>query len=84
MSAAWTVVALGDGRFAAAIVHEDVPGYAIDSTRAPGTWQDVQASVCAGNAATGVSTEDAWRVVASSMRASRAAGARWGPRGPSA
>jgi hypothetical protein len=76
-----TVVALTDGRFAVAVVQEDVAGYAVDTTRTAATWHAAQVLADAGNDAAGVARDEAWRIAQSSMSASRAAGIRWGPRG---
>lgn len=76
-----TVVALTDGRFAVAVVQEDVAGYAVDTTKTARTWHAAQILADAGNEAAGVTREDAWRIAQSSMNASRTAGIRWGPRG---
>lgn len=76
-----TVVALTNGKFAVAVVQEDVAGYAIDTTMTAATWHAAQALADAGNEAAGVTREEAWRIAQSSMSASRTAGIRWGSRG---
>ena len=75
----WTVVAV-DGGFGLAKATEDVAGYVIDPTQTPHTWAEGRAAAKAANDAAGVTSDEAWRVVESSMAASRAAGTRWGPR----
>lgn len=76
---AWTVVATPDG-VALAVVRRGEAGYAVDTTRTVASWADGRATATASNAAAGVTPEDAWEIIESSMVASRAAGLRWGPR----
>lgn len=76
---AWTVVAVGDG-IGVAKVTENVAGYVIDTARTPRSWAEGRAAAQALNDAAGVSPDEAWRVIESSMAASRSAGLRWGPK----
>lgn len=77
--AARTVVALRGGRFAVAVVREGVAGYSVDVTKTADTWRAAWDAAHADNEAAGITPEAAWRIVESSMGASRAAGIRWGP-----
>jgi hypothetical protein len=79
-TAARTVVALTDGRFAVAVVQEGVAGYSVDMTKTTSTWHAAQILADMDNKAAGVTREEAWRIAQSSMNASRTAGIRWGPR----
>jgi hypothetical protein len=78
---AWTVVAIGaSAKFGVATVRENVAGYAIDASKGlADTWAAAHATAKRANDDADVSPEEAWRIVESSMAASRAAGARWGP-----
>ena len=78
---AWTAVSLIDSNWSIAVVQEDVAGYSIDATRSADTWSAAHEAALTANEAAGVSPEETWRVLESSMAASRAAGTRWGPRG---
>lgn len=78
-SSARTVVAVADGRFAVARVRDGVAGYEIDEARRFDTWAEGRAAAQASNDAAGVSSDEAWRIIESSMAASRAAGTRWTP-----
>lgn len=80
-AAAWVAVALTQDRWGVAVVQEGVAGYAIDEAKPVGTWTAARRAALTANEAAGVSPEEAWRVLDSSMAASRAAGTRWGPRG---
>lgn len=75
-----TVVMVTRDEYAIAAVQENIAGYSIDQTRKISTWAEGRAAAQATNEAIGVSQEEAWRIVQSSMAASRAAGLRWGPR----
>lgn len=79
---AWTAVAIGaSAKFGVATAQENVAGYEIDtSKRLTDTWAAADREARRANEAAGLSPEDAWRIVESSMAASRAAGLRWGPR----
>jgi len=83
IAAAWVAVALAPDRWGVAVVQDGVAGYAIDASRPADTWTTARRSALSANEAAGVSSEEAWRVLESSMAASRAAGTRWGPRGGS-
>jgi hypothetical protein len=78
---AWTVVAIGaSAKFGVATARENVAGYAIDASKGlADTWAAAHATAKRANDDAGVSPEEAWRIVESSMAASRAAGLRWGP-----
>lgn len=78
---AWVSVAVAQGRWAVAVVQDSVAGYAIDATKPVNTWVAAHDVALAANQAAGVSSDEAWRVVESSIAASLAAGKRWGPRG---
>lgn len=75
-----TVVALMSGRFAVAVVQEDVAGYAVDTTRTEATWHAAQVLADLDNQAAGITREEAWRIAQSSMTASRTTDTRWGSR----
>ena len=79
---AWTAVAIGaSAKFGVATVQEGIAGYEIDaSKRLTDTWAAADREARRANEAAGLSLNDAWRIVESSMAASRAAGLRWGPR----
>ncbi len=78
---AWTVVAVGEAKFGVARVRENVAGYAIDVSKGlADTWAAAYATAKRTNEAENLSPEDVWRVIESSMAASRAAGLRWEPR----
>lgn len=77
---AHTVVATREGKFAVAIVQENQSGYAVDTAKISNTWGEAWRIAHADNEAIGVTPDDAWRIVESSMKASRAEGERWGPR----
>jgi hypothetical protein len=79
---AWTAVAVGaSAKFGVATVQEDIAGYEIDaSKKLTDTWAAADREARRANETAGLSPEDAWRIVESSMAASRAAGLRWGPR----
>lgn len=79
--AAWIAVALSRDKWGVAVVQEDVAGYSIDESKLIHTWIETNHAAQAANEASGVSPEEAWRILESSMAASRAAGTRWGPRG---
>ncbi len=79
--AAWIAVAVGaSAKFGVATVRENVAGYETDVSKGlTDTWAAAHAMAEKANDAASVSPEEAWRIVESSMAASRAAGLRWGP-----
>lgn len=79
---AWTAVAIGAShKYGVATAQEGVAGYEIDaSKRRTDTWAAADREARRANEDAGLSPEDAWRIIESSMVASRAAGLRWGPR----
>lgn len=79
---AWTVVALGaSAKFGVAMVQENVAGYVMDASKRPAdTWAAAFSEARRANEAAGLSANEAWRIIDSSMAASREAGLRWGPR----
>lgn len=79
---AWTPVAIGaSDKFGVALVQEGVAGYAIDASKGlVDTWSAAHVMAKRTNDADGVDPDEAWRIVESSIAASRAAGLRWGPR----
>lgn len=79
---AWVAVAIGaSAKFGVATVQESVAGYEIDvSKRRTDTWAAADREARRANEDAGLSPEDAWRIIESSMAASRATGLRWGPR----
>lgn len=79
---AWVAVAIGaSAKFGVAAAQEGVAGYEIDASKGlADTWAAADREARRANEAAGLSPEDAWRVVESSMTASRATGLRWGPR----
>jgi predicted alpha/beta-hydrolase family hydrolase len=79
---AWTAVAIGaSAKFGVAAVQEGVAGYEIDAPKGlTDTWAAAHALASRANEAAGLSPNDAWRIIESSIAASRAAGLRWGPR----
>lgn len=79
---AWTVVAIGaSAKFGVATVKKDVAGYEIDASRGlADTWAAAYAEARRANEVAGLSSDDAWRIIESSMAASRSIDLRWGPR----
>lgn len=74
-------IALDRDKWCVVIVQEDVAGYVIDATKTASTWLVAKHVAQTANEVAGVSPEETWRILESSMAASRAAGTRWGPRG---
>lgn len=81
---AWVAVAVAVGasaKFGVATVQENIAGYEIDVSKGlADTWAAADREARRANEVAGLSPEDTWRIIESSMAASRAAGLRWGPR----
>lgn len=81
-SSAWTPVAVeASAKFGVALVQENIAGYVIDASKGlVDTWAMAYATAKRANDAAGMPPKEAWRIVESTIAASRAAGLRWGPR----